>query len=301
MNELRVMGNGERLDKLLTLGKLSRSQAASLIRQGQATVNGNVVIIPSFRAKTGDEVVLHVPMETEIIDKGENIPLDILYQDAHLAVVVKPHGMVVHPAAGNERGTLVNALLHHLDSLSSVGGQRRPGIVHRLDKDTSGLMVVAKNDKVHLHLSRQLAERKMEKLYLAVVAGRMKEVAGEVDLPIGRSQRDRKKMAVRPEGRAAQTQWHLVEQRPASALIAIRLITGRTHQIRVHMAALHHPVLGDPLYGHRSMPPAPRLMLHAWRLRFTHPVTGEEIRCEAPPEVSFGLPRAWSQADRWIW
>ena len=291
MDEIRVLGTGERLDKVLTTDDLSRSRAAALIRDGRATVDGKVVNTPSFKAHSGSQVVLSVPMMEETSDKPEDIPITVLYQDAHLAAIVKPCGMVVHPAAGNQSGTLVNALLFHLSSLSGIGGERRPGIVHRLDKDTSGLMLVAKDDKTHLGLSRQLADRKMEKHYLAVVAGHMREPRGEVDLPIGRSLKDRKKMAVRPDGRDARTLWQLVEQRADSALLDIHLVTGRTHQIRVHMAALHHPVLGDPLYGNRSMPKAPRLMLHAWTLQFVHPITGEQMRFEAPPEGGFRLPK----------
>lgn len=299
MDELRVQGTGERLDTLLTVGGLSRSRAAALIREGMAQVNGKVVFTPSFKPKFQDAVVLTFPKAAETHDLAEDIPLTVLCQDAHLAVVVKPCGMVVHPAAGNQQGTLVNALLYHLDSLSGIGGERRPGIVHRLDKDTSGLMLVAKDDRTHLGLSRQLAERKMEKHYLAVVAGRMKDVQGDIDLPIGRSHKDRKKMAVVPDGRPAQTLWRLVEQRRDSALLDIRLVTGRTHQIRVHMAAQHHPVLGDPLYANRATPPAPRLMLHAWRLGFTHPITGESLRFEALPDKLFQLPDAWREEHPW--
>ncbi len=299
MDELRVVGTGERLDKLLTVGDLSRSRAAALIRQGMAMVDGKVVTAPSFKAPPGAEVLLTLPAVSDVEDSPEDIPLNILYQDDHLAVIVKPAGMVVHPASGNQSGTLVNALLYHLDSLSGIGGERRPGIVHRLDKDTSGLMLVAKDDRAHLGLSRQLADRKMEKHYLAVVAGNMKEQHGSIDLPIGRSPKDRKKMAVVPGGRTAQTLWRVVEQRPHSTLLDIHLITGRTHQIRVHMAHSHHPVLGDPLYGTKGMPAAPRLMLHAWRLQFTHPITGETMRFEALPDASFGLPETWKAEHPW--
>ena len=163
--------------------------------------------------------------------------------------------------------------------------------MHRLDKDTSGLLMVAKNDAAHASLSRQLAERKMDKHYLAVVAGQMREATGSIDLPLGRSLKDRKKMAVRPDGRTALTEWRVLDQRPDRALLDVYLVTGRTHQIRVHMAALHHPVLGDPLYGVRGMPKAPRLMLHAWWLAFTHPTSGERMHFSAEPDSIFGLSK----------
>jgi len=220
----------------------------------------------------------------------EDIPLTILYQDEDLAVVIKPAGLVVHPAAGNPTGTLVNALLHHLDHLSGIGGEKRPGIVHRLDKDTSGLMLVAKNDRAHLALSRALAQRQIDKYYLAVAAGQFKQESGRMDGPIARSLKERKKMAVLEGGRSALTLWRLVRQDEKSALVLIRLVTGRTHQIRVHFAHANHPVLGDALYGHKGQPPAPRLMLHAWSLAFIHPITGERMAFTAPPEAAFRAP-----------
>lgn len=288
MSELRCEGREERLDKLLATDTLTRSRAAALIREGQVSVNGIVVNQPSFKPKIGDEVVITLPESADSVNEAEDIPISILYEDDSLAVVIKPCGMVVHPAAGNESGTLVNALLFHLDRLSGIGGEKRPGIVHRLDKDTSGLLIVAKDDQAHAELSRQLSAREMEKHYLALVAGQMKGTDGSIDLPIGRSLKDRKKMAPRPDGRSALTYWTVLDQRADRALLDVRLVTGRTHQIRVHMAAAGHPVLGDPLYAARGTPKAARLMLHAWRLRFAHPKTGEELRFEAPPEESFG-------------
>ena len=198
--------------------------------------------------------------------------------------------MVVHPAAGNPDGTLVNALLYHLDQLSGIGGELRPGIVHRLDKDTSGLLLVAKDDETHQALSAQLSARQMEKHYFAVVAGVMKERAGVIDAPIGRSHADRKKMAIDPNGRPSRTEWQVVRQDADRALLDVHLITGRTHQIRVHMASIHHPVLGDPIYGAKGLPKAPRLMLHAYSLSFTHPSTGERMRFIAPPDACFHVP-----------
>ncbi|MDD4080798.1 MAG: RluA family pseudouridine synthase [Eubacteriales bacterium] len=291
MREIIALGDGAtRLDVLLSQANLSRSQAARLIKEGLASVLGKTVIVPSFKPKAGEEARLMVPEAAETGNQPEDIPLHILYQDDALAVVEKPAGLVVHPAAGNPSGTLVNALLFHLDQLSGIGGEKRPGIVHRLDKDTSGLMLVAKNDRAHLALSRALAQRQIEKYYLAAVAGQFKEESGRIDGPIARSPRDRKKMTVLEGGREALTLWQLARQDDTSALVLIRLVTGRTHQIRAHFAHANHPVLGDTLYGHKGLPPAPRLMLHAWSLAFAHPVTGAAMAFTAPPEAAFRAP-----------
>ena len=287
---MHFTGDGGRLDVLLSRdGALSRSRAAELIRAGDVTVDGKTETKPACKPAPGAAIALELPDVRPAAVEAQDIPLRVLYQDAHLAVVVKPCGMVVHPAAGNPDGTLVNALLFHLDSLSGIGGEMRPGIVHRLDKDTSGLLLVAKDDATHAALSRDLSERKMEKHYYAVVAGTMKESEGVIDAPIGRSRTDRKKMAVVPDGRPSRTEWRLVRQETDRALLDVHLITGRTHQIRVHMSSIHHPVLGDPIYGHKSMPKAPRLMLHAYSLSFTHPATGERMTFTAPPEACFGI------------
>lgn len=276
-------GDGERLDVLLSGdGEITRSRAAALIKEGCVQVNGKKEEKPSFKVPAGAKVTLEMPEIKPAKAEAQDIPLEILYQDAFLAVVVKPCGMVVHPAAGNDDGTLVNALLYHLDSLSGIGGEMRPGIVHRLDKDTSGLMLVAKNDQSHAFLSDQLANREMEKHYRAVVYGKMKESAGEIEKPIGRSKNDRKKMAVDEEGRWAKTEWKVLREYPDRTLLDVHIITGRTHQIRVHMSSIGHPVLGDVLYGHKRMPSAPRLMLHAYSLSFTHPATGERMHFTAP-------------------
>ncbi len=284
-------GDGRRLDALLSGGDVSRSRAAKLIGQGMARVNGVVVLKTSFIPRPGDAVELVLPEPAETVNLPENIPLRILFQDDALAVVVKPAGLAVHPAAGRESGTLVNALLYHLDSLSGIGGEKRPGIVHRLDKDTSGLLLVAKNDRAHLALSQALANREIRKYYLAEVSGRMGEEAGEMDGPIARSPKDRKKMAVVPGGRTALTRWQLVRQDTNSALVLIRLVTGRTHQIRVHFSHAGRPVLGDPIYGHSGRDKTPRLMLHAWRLVFRHPLSDEEMRFTAPPDPLFRAPQ----------
>jgi len=276
-------GNGERLDVVLSRdGEISRSRAAALIREGRVTVNGKREDRPAAKPDAGASILLDMPEARPARAEAQDIPLDILYQDAYLAVVIKPSGMVVHPAAGNSDGTLVNALLYHLDSLSGIGGEMRPGIVHRLDKDTSGLMLVAKDDRTHAALSRQLAERQMEKHYRAVVYGKMKEMAGVIEKPIARSRQDRKKMAVDENGRWAKTEWKVMREYADRTMLDVHIITGRTHQIRVHMASVGHPVLGDTLYGHRHMPPSDRLMLHAYSLEFSHPATGERMRFTAP-------------------
>ena len=265
----------------------SRSQAARWIEQGLCRVNGAVRQKVAFKVNAGDALELTVPDAEETPVEKEDIPLEILYEDADLAVVVKPCGMVVHPAAGNESGTLVNALLYHMEDLSGIGGVKRPGIVHRLDKDTSGLLMVAKNDLAHQGLSDQLRARTMEKHYLAVVDGRMREPSGRVDKPIARSTKDRKRMAVDPAGREAVTEWTLLENLKNAALLDVHILTGRTHQIRVHMQSLHHPVAGDPIYGQKNGVKAPRLMLHAYTLSFTHPRTGERLSFTAPPPEAF--------------
>ena len=277
-----------RLDVLVSLeGDASRSQAAKWIADGLCQVNGKVVTKAGFSVKAGDQVVFTIPDAVESTVEKENIPIDILYEDEDVAVVDKPCGMVVHPAAGNESGTLVNALLYAMDSLSGIGGVKRPGIVHRLDKDTSGLLMVAKNDMAHVSLSDQLRERTMEKHYLAVVDGVMKEPHGLVDKPIARSKKDRKKMAINPEGRDALTEWTLVENLKNAALLDVHIMTGCTHQIRVHMQSLHHPVAGDPIYGAKNGVKVPRLMLHAHTLAFDHPRTGERMHFQADPPEEF--------------
>jgi 23S rRNA pseudouridine1911/1915/1917 synthase len=278
----------KRLDVLLSeAGELTRSRVEQLIRDGKAAVDGKVEHKPGMKPRAGAALELSVPADKPAEAVAQDIPLRILYEDDDLAVVEKPCGMVVHPAAGNEDGTLVNALLHHLKNLSGIGGVMRPGIVHRLDKDTSGLLLVAKHDAAHVELSRQLKDREMEKHYLAVVEGTMKESSGVVDAPIARSIRDRKRMAVDPTGRPAVTEWRLVEELKGGSLLDVHLITGRTHQIRVHMAHIHHPVAGDPIYGLKHGLPAPRLMLHAQTLAFTHPKTGERMCFEAPVPEAF--------------
>jgi len=283
-----IVEHAARLDVLCAeAAEASRSQAAKWIEAGLCQVNGTAQTKTSFKANVGDTLVIDIPEAVESTVEKEDIPLEILYEDEDVAVVVKPCGMVVHPAAGNESGTLVNALLFAMDDLSGIGGVKRPGIVHRLDKDTSGLLMVAKNDAAHVSLSDQLRERTMEKHYLAVVDGCMREESGMVDKPIARSKKDRKKMAVDPEGREAYTEWTLVENLKNAALLDVHILTGRTHQIRVHMQSLHHPVAGDPIYGAKNGVKVPRLMLHAHTLSFNHPRTGERLFFKADPPEAF--------------
>ena len=286
--EIRIQGDGRRLDvQLSEASGLSRSRVASLMEAGYCLVDGEICRKAGTKPPQGRAVVLTVPAPREAAPQAEDIPLEVLYEDDDLAVIVKPRGMVVHPAAGHEDGTLVNALLARLSSLSGIGGELRPGIVHRLDKDTSGLMMVAKNDETQTALSGMLKDRRIEKHYLALVEGTLKETEGRVDAPIGRSKKDRKKMAVDPEGREAATEWRTVAEGRNCTLLDVHILTGRTHQIRVHMRSIHHPVCGDPLYGYEKGTAVPCLMLHAFSLRFAHPRTGEELCFRAPVPEDF--------------
>ena len=276
--------SGERIDALLTrtLPSLSRSQVQKLLEQGMVTLNGRE-LKKNFRCSAGEgyEVILPEPAELPLIP--QNIPLDVVYEDEDLIVVNKARGLVVHPAPGHPDGTLVNALLYHCgDSLSGIGGQRRPGIVHRIDKDTSGLLIVAKNDFAHQGLSAQLADHSLCREYEALVRGNFKQDSGTVDKPIGRHPIDRKRMAVTDKNsKPAVTHWQLLASYRGYSHILCRLETGRIHQIRVHMASIGHPLLGDFTYGAPS--PEKGLegqCLHARRLRFVHPRTGEHILLE---------------------
>lgn len=281
---------GERLDVIAALAaEITRSRAGALIRDGAVQVNGAAQNKAGLKLRSGDAICICLPEAQPSHVEAQDIPLEILYQDADLAVVYKPSGMVVHPAAGNPDGTLVNALLKHLDCLSGIGGEIRPGIVHRIDKDTSGLLLVAKNDFSHLSLSQQIKEHSVQRAYMAIVQGGMREENGSVEGPIGRHPVDRKKMAIVPDGREAKTYWRVLERLKGASLLECRLTTGRTHQIRVHMASIGHPLLGDPLYGPKK-PPYPvegGQLLHAFRIGFVHPRTGEELCFEAPPEPRF--------------
>ena len=282
--------DGERLDVFAAaLAGITRSRAGALIRQGSVVVDGAAQAKAGFRLKPGMAVRVALPPAAPVALQAEDIALDILYQDDDLAVVFKPSGMVVHPAAGNETGTLVNALLTHLDNLSGIGGEIRPGIVHRIDKDTSGLLLVAKNDFAHVALSGQIKAHTVKRAYRAIVIGGFKALEGTVEGPIGRHPTDRKRMAIVPGGRNATTHWTALEPLRGATLIEARLTTGRTHQIRVHMASIGHPVLGDPVYGPKKSPCPVQggQLLHAFRLGFVHPRTGEEMLFEADPEPRF--------------
>ena len=286
----RAAEAAERLDVFAAeLAEVTRSRAGALIKDGCVIVDGEVQTKAGFKLKPGAVVSVEVPEPVPTRAQAEDIPLQIVYQDEDVAVVFKPSGMVVHPAAGNETGTLVNALLKHLDNLSGIGGEIRPGIVHRIDKDTSGLLLVAKNDMAHVSLSEQIKAHAVHRAYRAIVIGGFKQETGTVDAPIGRHPTDRKKMAIVPDGREAVTHWSVLEPLRGATLIECRLTTGRTHQIRVHMASIGHPVLGDPVYGPKKSPypVTGGQLLHAWRIGFVHPRTGEELLFEADPEPRF--------------
>lgn len=284
-----MRGQAERFDvRLARETGLTRSRAGLLIRQGRACVDGCVQTKPAFPVDPQSRICVDVPPPAAMSAQPEALPLEIVWEDSHLAVVNKPCGMVVHPAAGNEQGTLVNALLYHLQDLSGIGGTLRPGIVHRLDKDTSGLLLVAKDDDTHLALSRMLQARDIHKTYHAVALGGFRDDEGVVEAPVGRHPTDRKRMAVVADGRYARTEYRVLEPLRGATLLEVRLITGRTHQIRVHMAHIGHPLLGDVLYGGKKPRlTAPRLMLHAFRIALTHPITGKALRFEAPEPEAF--------------
>jgi 23S rRNA pseudouridine1911/1915/1917 synthase len=287
--------SGKRLDLLVAsrISGCSRSVAASLIRNGKIRVQGDAKK-PGYRTKKGDEICGTIPSPEPVLFKPEPIPIDILYQDDDIIVVNKPPGIVVHPAPGHYSGTLVNALLYHCPEIEGIGGEIRPGIVHRLDKNTSGVLVVAKNDRAHHYLALQFKLRRVNKEYLALVHGKMESDSGTILLPIGRHPVDRKKMSTRSrKSRAAETTWKIKERFDRATLVELNLQTGRTHQIRVHFAAINHPIVGDPVYGGRKAGKkveygkdlfisVPRQMLHARRLGFTHPVTQENLSFEAP-------------------
>jgi 23S rRNA pseudouridine1911/1915/1917 synthase len=297
-----VSGNHGRLDAYLAaeLPALSRSRIQALIREQHILLNGKPAK-PRDPVKSGDSVSLALPEAVPDIAAPQEIPLDILFEDEHILVLHKEHGIVVHPAPGNPDGTLVNALLHHCKGqLSGIGGVERPGIVHRLDKDTSGCLVVAKTDTAHQSLTTQFSERStMEKLYLAVTHGIPKPGKGTIFTHIGRHPVNRQKMAVvnPPGGKTAITDYETLATDPATktALILCHLHTGRTHQIRVHMLHLGTPILGDPIYGKKHELPTPRLMLHAWQLTFNHPVSGKKLHFTAPPPEDF---RSWLEIQR---
>ena len=281
---------GQRLDKLLAeqLPELTRSAIQNLMREGCVTLAG-APLRKNAKAAVGDTIWIELPepKETELVP--EEIPLDIIYEDDDIVVVNKPRGMVVHPAPGNWSGTLVNALMYHCgDSLSGINGEIRPGIVHRIDKDTSGLLVVAKNDRAHQSLAEQIKEHSAGRRYYAVVYGAPREDKGTVNAPIARHRVDRKKMAVTEGGRQAITHYEVLERYRGYTYMAFQLETGRTHQIRVHMAHIGHPIIGDPLYGpSKDKWKLDGQCLHAGQLTLTHPATGERMTFEAPLPAYF--------------
>nr|WP_294168901.1 RluA family pseudouridine synthase [uncultured Sphingomonas sp.] len=293
---LRPNHAGWRLDRALAdaVPTLSRERLKSLVRAGALQRGGSALRDPAFKVQGTEELLLLVPEPAPAHNAAQDIPLAIVHEDEHLLVVDKPAGLVVHPAAGNLDGTLVNALLHHCrGQLSGIGGVARPGIVHRIDKDTSGLLAVAKTDRAHEGLAKQFAAHSIDRRYLAAVSGVPALVAGTVDAPLARSSSDRKKMAIVADGRGkrAVTHWRKLKAWRDAALVECRLETGRTHQVRVHLASLGHPLLGDPVYG-RSPPKRVqellrslnfhRQALHAAALGFIHPVSSKELSFESP-------------------
>ena len=275
-----------RIDKYLSqkLSDLSRSYLQSLIKSENIKVN-NKIIKANYKTKEGDNIVVTVPPPIQTDIKAENINIDIIYQDSDILVINKPQGMVVHPAPGNYSGTLVNALLYRHDCLSNINGEIRPGIVHRIDKDTSGLLVVAKNNTAHIKLSEQLKDKTMNRIYLAVVENNIKQDEGTIDTLIGRNPVDRKKMAVikNGHGRQAITHYKVLERYGDYTLVRAKLETGRTHQIRVHMAYIGHPIVGDPVYGSKNNKfKLKGQALHAKQLTLIHPTTGKVMVFNAP-------------------
>ncbi len=279
---------GERLDVYLRakLPDLSRERIKNLIEEGFILVEGKSVK-PSYKLKGGEQVLVRIPVEKEYSLQPKEVPFEILYEDEDLAVIYKPAGIVVHPAPGHLDDTLVHGLLLKLRSLSGVGGELRPGIVHRLDKDTSGVMLVAKNDFAHKKLTQDFKERRVEKEYLAIVYGKLTQKEGTLDFPIGRHPVQRKKMAVVKEGRQALTKYKVLKLFKKATLVLAKPLTGRTHQLRVHFSHIGHPILGDPIYGglKPDVPRPERLMLHAYRISFDHPRTGAHLTfTKDPPE-----------------
>ncbi len=272
-----------RLDTIISQNcDFTRSYVKQLIEKNNVTVNGEVPKKSGQVVKVGDVVVIEVPQLVEKIEK-KDIPIDILYEDDDIAVINKPQGLTVHPAGGNYTDTLVNALMFRLDSLSGINGEVRPGIVHRLDKDTSGVMIVAKNDNAHLSLSNQIAERTVVKEYVALLEGNLSQDSGKVVTNIGRSPRDRKLMAVVKDGREAITEYNVISRFDQNCFVKFRILTGRTHQIRVHAKYLNHPVVGDKAYGFKKQKfDLDGQLLHAYRLSVTHPSTGERMTFTAP-------------------
>lgn len=290
---------GRRIDIVLSeeIPDLSRERIKSLLKDSKISRDGQVVTKPSTPVRAGDRIEVRLPPPVPSGVEPEPLPLDILFEDEHLAVVNKPPGQVVHPAGPLRTGTLVNALLHHFGDLSTIGGVTRPGIVHRLDKETSGLLIVAKNDLAHQSLSQQFKSRRIQKTYWALVHGVPRERKGRIDLPIGRHPRDRKRFAVLNGGRDAITEWRLLGSKAEVAWVEVSILTGRTHQIRVHLRHLGHPVLRDCLYAFRNtrlrgrwaylLKDYPGILLHAYRVGFTHPASDVMMTFDVNPPGEF--------------
>lgn len=278
-----------RLDAYISkqMQDLSRSMIQKLLEGNKINVNGKSEK-PAYKVQNGDIIEINIEEPKEVKIEAQDIPLDIIYEDEDILVVNKQKGLVVHPANGNPDGTLVNAVMAHCkDSLSGIGGELRPGIVHRLDKDTSGLLIIAKNDKAHIQMSNQIKNREVKKTYIALVRGTIAENEATINMPIGRSTKDRKKMAVTKSGKEAVTHFKVLNRyttdKGSYTLVEIKIDTGRTHQIRVHMAEIGHPVIGDVVYSNgKNEFGVEGQCLHAKRLEFTHPITGKEMKLEAP-------------------
>ncbi len=283
---------GQRLDRYLAqeYPQFSRSYLQKLISQGCVLVNQQVQSDKNYAVRVGDRILLTIPPTQPLALTPQAMPLDIVFEDGELLVLNKPAGLVVHPAPGHSDHTLVNALLAHCPALSGINGRERPGIVHRLDKDTSGLMVVAKTDRAHQDLQRQIQQKTARRIYLGIVEGIPKLTKGSIDAPIARHPSDRQKMAVVPTGRPALTHWQLQEKLRHHALLQFDLATGRTHQIRVHTAYMGHAIANDPVYGHPSktiQKYLPGQALHAWQLHFQHPTTGQTLSFQVDPPLGF--------------
>lgn len=274
-----------RLDKVIVIldSNLSRSMIQKMLDEGKILVNEKKEKA-SYKTKLNDKISVEEVIAKEIELKAEDIPVEVIYEDVDIIVVNKPKGMVVHPANGNPDGTLVNAIMNICkDSLSGIGGEIRPGIVHRIDKDTSGLLIIAKNDKAHINLSEQIKNREITKKYVALVRGVIKENNATIDMPIGRSDKDRKKMAVRKDGKNAVTHFDVIKRYNGYTYLDIKIDTGRTHQIRVHLAEIGYPIIGDGVYSNGRNPfGVEGQMLHAKSLEFKHPITGKIMKLEAP-------------------
>ncbi|MBO1048603.1 MAG: RluA family pseudouridine synthase [Dolichospermum sp. DEX182a] len=294
INNIQVTENSDRLDRYLSqeLSDLSRSRIQQLIEQGHVQINNLICTSKKINLKTGDLITLEIPAVQPLAIIAENIPLDILYEDDELIIINKPAGLVVHPAPGHPDGTLVNAILAHCPNLPGIGGVQRPGIVHRLDKDTTGAIAIAKTDLAYQHLQAQLQAKTARREYLGLIYGVPKTETGSIDLPIGRNPQDRKRMAIvsiEDGGRNAVTHWRVKERFGNYTLIHFQLETGRTHQIRVHSAKMGHPLVGDPIYssGHSLGVNLPGQALHAWKLQLQHPVSGNLVEVTAPLPRSF--------------